>query len=73
MKGQQLSDREAQETLVTLLQDWTQRLEMPRLSAYGVTEAGLERIVANSRGSSMKTNPIALSDEEIATIVRARL
>jgi hypothetical protein len=29
--------------------------------------------VANSRGSSMKTNPIALTDDEVARIIRARL
>jgi alcohol dehydrogenase len=36
-------------------------------------EADVDRIVANSRGSSMKTNPIPLTDLEIAGIVRARL
>lgn len=73
MTGQALSDGEAHSALVTLLEDWTRRLELPRLGAYGVTEADMERIVANSRGSSMKTNPIVLEDAEIAGLVRARL
>lgn len=73
MAGRDLSDGEAQAALVTLLEDWTQRLDLPRLGAYGVAEADLNRIVANSRGSSMKTNPIVLTDEEIAGILRARL
>jgi alcohol dehydrogenase len=63
----------AQEALVTLLEDWTHRLDLPRLGAFGVDESDVDRIVANSRGSSMKTNPIELSDTEIADLVRARL
>lgn len=73
MAGRDLSDGEARSALVTLLEDWTQRLDLPRLGAYGVTEADMARIVANSRGSSMKTNPIVLDDAEIAGLVRARL
>jgi hypothetical protein len=34
------------------------RLKLPKLSAYGVQESDLDHIVAHSRGSSMKTNPI---------------
>jgi alcohol dehydrogenase len=36
-------------------------------------EADVDRIVAHGRGSSMKTNPIVLTDAEIACLVRARL
>lgn len=55
------------------LEDWTKRLGLPRLGTFGVREADIGRIVANSRGSSMKTNPIILTDAEIAGIVRDRL
>ena len=55
------------------LHDWTERLDLPRLSAFGVTDADIGTIVANSRGSSMLTNPVKLTDEEIAEIVRRRL
>jgi alcohol dehydrogenase class IV len=73
MSERDVPDREAQLALVTVLEDWTRRLDLPHLGAYGVAEADLERIVANSRGSSMKTNPIVLTDEEIAGIARTRL
>lgn len=68
-----LSDEEAQVALVETLNDWTRRLNLQRLGEYGITETDIPRIVANSRGSSMKTNPLALTDEEIAGILRARL
>jgi alcohol dehydrogenase class IV len=70
---QTLSDEDARIALVETLSDWTRRLNLPRLGEYGITEADIPRIVANSRGSSMKTNPIALTDEEIAGVLRARL
>lgn len=69
----ELNDDEARAALLETLNDWTRRLNMQRLGEYGITEADIPRIVANSRGSSMKTNPIALTDQEIADIVRARL
>lgn len=67
------ADPAARANLLAILEDWTQRLELPRLRAYGVGEADVDRIVANSRGSSMKTNPILLADAEIAEVIRARL
>jgi alcohol dehydrogenase len=68
-----LGDEEARSALVEMLEDWTHRLHLPRLGEYGITAADIPRIVAHSRGSSMKTNPIVLSDEELAGILRARL
>jgi alcohol dehydrogenase len=59
--------------LVDLLRQWTAELDLLRLSAYAVTEADVDRIVANSRGNSMLTNPVVLTDAEIAGLVRARL
>jgi len=43
------------------------------LSAYGITAADIPAVVADSRGSSMKTNPIVLTDDEIAAILSASL
>ncbi len=63
----------AWQALVQTLNDWTQRLNIRRLGSYGVSEENIPRIVAGARGSSMKTNPVALTDAEIAAIVRARL
>jgi len=70
---QPLSDAEARAALPEILADWTRRLDLPRLGAYEIGASDVARIVANSRGSSMKTNPIELTDEEIAAIVQARL
>jgi alcohol dehydrogenase class IV len=59
--------------LVHTLETWTKKMNLPRLSEYGVTTADITRIVANSRGSSMQTNPIVLTDQEIAKVIEARL
>jgi alcohol dehydrogenase len=66
-------DRAARSSLVPALESLTARLGVPRLSAFGITEADIPAIAADSRGSSMKTNPIALTDDEIATILRESL
>ena len=68
-----LLDEEARSALVAVLEEWRSRLEVPSLSAFGVGEADIPAIVADSRGSSMRTNPITLTDEEIAGILRASL
>jgi alcohol dehydrogenase len=69
-----IRDREtAWKELLNLLETWTEELQLPRLSKYGVKQEGLDKVVASSRGSSMKTNPIILTDEEIKNIVAARL
>lgn len=59
--------------LVATLKHREEALELPRLSAYGMSAADIPRIVANGRGSSMKTNPVALTDEEIARILAAKI
>ena len=66
-------NKDGADRLVDLLREWTERLGLPRLSAYGMSGDDAALIVAESRGSSMKTNPIALSDAEIAQVVEARI
>jgi len=61
------------ERLVETLRAWTDELNLPRLGEYGMTSDDIGRVVGASRGSSMKTNPIVLTDEEIAEIVTRRL
>ena len=51
----------------------TARLGVRGLSAFGITAADIPAIVADSHGSSMKTNPVALTDDEIAAILRESL
>jgi len=59
--------------LLHTLDDWTSRLGLPTLSNLGVCRADFPRIVAHCRGSSMKTNPVALSDEEVTRVLALRL
>jgi alcohol dehydrogenase class IV len=66
-------DREARSALVSALESLTARLCIPRLSAFGITESSIPALVADSRGSSMKTNPVLLTDDEISAILRASL
>jgi alcohol dehydrogenase len=67
------STEEAHTALLVLLDDWTERLALPRLSAYGIKETDFAHIIAHSRGGSMKTNPLLLTDAELIEIVRCRL
>lgn len=73
LSGMSLADDLAHAALLETLEDWTRRMRFPLLRDYGITEADIDRIIASSRGSSMKTNPVVLDDAEIAAIVRARL
>jgi len=71
---QQFASRdEALDALVGLLDNWTEQLQIQRLGHYGVNENELAHVVANSRGSSMKTNPFVLTDDEIRGILLQRL
>jgi len=73
LAGGTVNGNDALEALVRYLKDWTERLHLPRLSEYGVRTDDIAAIVANSRGSSMLTNPIRLSDAEISELVRRRI
>jgi alcohol dehydrogenase len=68
-----LSDREARARLLDVLEAWSSELRVPGLREFGVEAGGLAGLVPVSRGSSMRNNPIALSDEEVEAILRASL
>jgi alcohol dehydrogenase class IV len=52
------------------LQDLTDALSIPGLASYGLDEAEIEAVVtAAQKASSMRANPIELSDAEVAEIV----
>lgn len=68
-----VDDAGARTVLLGVISDWAQRLKLPGLGAYGVTPVDFPLIVANCRGSSMKTNPVELSDEEVSSILQASL
>ncbi len=67
------SIEESQNALLTLLDEWTEQLALPRLNAYKIEESDFNHIIAHCRGGSMKTNPLTLSDAEIADVLRQRL
>ena len=64
---------DARRALVNTLRDWTARLAIPGLRTYGLDEAGIPAIIADARGSSMRTNPVVLTDEELAAVLLAAL
>ena len=72
-RQERLDDDAAREALLGIIQAWSGRLKMPPLSHYGVGEGDVGRIVAGSRGNSMQTNPVKLTDAEIAEVIRQRL
>jgi alcohol dehydrogenase len=63
----------ARQALINLLVEWTDRLNLPRLGDYGLAASGLDHVVAHARGSSMKTNPVLLTDAEIKAGLQERL
>ncbi|MDH5437090.1 MAG: iron-containing alcohol dehydrogenase, partial [Gammaproteobacteria bacterium] len=67
------SRESAWEAMIICLTEWTERMQLPVLSTFGVSKAGLDNIVENSRGSSMRTNPIVLTNSEIRLILEQRL
>ncbi len=67
------NDQVARVALVDLLREWTDQLDLARLSDYGMKDADVDKVVANCRGGSMRTNPLVLTDEELAGLVRVRL
>jgi alcohol dehydrogenase len=69
----EVPDAEARHALVETLRAWTRRLEVPSLGAYGIDEAAIPALVADARGSSMRTNPVVLTDDELGAILRASL
>ena len=66
-------DPDARASLVDLLGRWARAIAVRGLGAWGVTEAAIPAIVADARGSSMRTNPIVLTDDELAGVLRAAL
>jgi alcohol dehydrogenase len=68
-QGNPVDDVAARAFLVRILKEWTARMNVPSLGAYGIREADLDAIVANCRGSSMKTNPIVLTDGEAREVL----
>ena len=60
----------AADALAVLLAQWTQELDIPRLSPYGVTREDLP-VIASATG--LKHNPVPLSTAALTRILEARL
>jgi alcohol dehydrogenase len=50
-----------------------ERLAVPGLATFGMRREHIVAVVADSPGSSMQTNPVALSDGELGAILEAAL
>lgn len=59
--------------LVQQLRTWTETLPLPRLGGYGMVADDVARCVEQAHGNSMRTNPIALTDEELSEVLLRRL
>jgi len=58
------------DAMVAALDQLRRDLGIPTLSTFGLTSEDIPAIVKDSRGSSMKFNPIVLSDDELAAVLR---
>jgi alcohol dehydrogenase len=67
------TNEDAWQSLIHLLHQWTEDLQLKKLSHYGLKSSGISDVVAHSRGSSMLTNPIVLTDNEISAILVERM
>ncbi|MCU0484428.1 MAG: iron-containing alcohol dehydrogenase [Chloroflexi bacterium] len=69
----ELVDEAARAGLLDELEALGAALVLPSLRDFGMTAADIPEVVADSRGSSMRTNPVGLEDGEIAGILAACL
>jgi alcohol dehydrogenase len=56
--------------LVQKLDEWTERLSIPRLGQYGVAESDLDTLAAQA---GQKSNSVQLGLNDVKAILRARL
>jgi alcohol dehydrogenase class IV len=68
-----VGDADARSALVDTLRGWTRALGSPGLASWGIGAVQVPAIVADARGSSMRTNPIVLTDDELAQILASSL
>jgi alcohol dehydrogenase class IV len=71
LTGRRFVDRaSAVDAALTMLHRLQRELCIPRLGALGVTDDRIDEIVAGSRGSSMRYNPVELDDDQLTEILR---
>ena len=60
--------------LVIWLKQLVQDLHIPALSSWGLTESHIAEAVSKAKNaSSMKGNPVVLTDEELSEVLRSAL
>jgi alcohol dehydrogenase class IV len=55
--------------LSSILREMVESMNVPMLGTYGLNTDGVDAIVSKSRGSSMRYNPVELTDDEIREII----
>jgi len=65
-----LNDVEAQDALLAILADYSQRLSMPKLSEWGVKDDDIERLIENISGGSMAGNPVLLGHQDLTMLLQ---
>jgi len=68
-----LPDAEARAGLVRVLAAWAVHLGLAGLASFSLDDGMVDAIVAEASPSTMRTNPVALDDGELAAILRAAL
>ena len=68
-----IEDEKAIAALLELLHLWSRRLQMPRLSSYGIEQRDIAKIVDHASGGSLKTNPVLLPREKLILLVQSCL
>jgi alcohol dehydrogenase len=68
-----VDDTDARHALVETLRTWTTSLKVPGLAAFGMTVDHIPSVVADSPGSSMRTNPVSLGNDELMAILTSAL
>ena len=64
-----VADGDAREALVDLLDRWTATLRVPRLSELGLGPSDVPTVLAGVSANSMRTNPILLTPDELASLL----
>jgi len=68
-----LDDVHALAGLAALLAGWAAHLGLRGLADFGLAATMVDALVADARGGSMRTNPVALTDDELARILDAAM
>ena len=65
------TDSDARLRLIDLLEAWVTALDIPRLATLGMTGSDMTPVLAGVSSNSMRTNPVSLTDDELAEILRS--